>query len=499
MRRKKLFFGQILLAAVLGLALVFRLYRVDKPVADWHSWRQADTAAVTRNFVTEGIDFFHPKFDDLSSVASGRPNPEGYRFVEFPIYNAISAFWVKFLPSIFTVEISSRIVSIFCSLASCALIFLIGKRYLGLTVGLGAAFLFAVLPYSVYYSRAILPEPMMVMVSLGMIWFFDQWIEQKPKTKKLASRDSFGIQKPKTLAYILAVVFATVGLLLKPFVAFLFLPLVYLICRRLGLRGFFNPSTLLFFSFSVLPFVLWRWWVSHFPPGIPAYQWLLNQDQIRFKGAFFYWLFAKRLGELILGFWGMIPLGLGLVLKPGKKEGWFFHFWLLAILVYFSFFATGNVRHDYYQIISLPIICIFLAKGFHFLLFGAGEVFHPIIGFLVSVVCLLFGLAFSWYQIRTYYWINKPAIIVAGQAIDRLVAPEAKVIAPYQGDTAFLYQTKRKGWPVVEAPLEEMHDWGADYLVSVDPQDLGIQGLKKRYQVLEETGEYIIFDLAKPL
>ena len=62
-----------------------------------------------------------------------------------------------------------------------------------------------------------------------------------------------------------------------------------------------------------------------------------------------------------------------------------------------------------------------------------------------------------------------------------------------------MYQTKRKGWPVVEAPLDEMHKWGADFLVSVDPKDEGIMGLKEKYEVLRETEKYIIFDLSKPL
>ena len=473
---------QLRLVLILVLGFVLRLYKINNPVADWHSWRQADTSAVTRNFVQEGIDLLHPQFDDLSSVASGKPNPEGYRFVEFPIYNAISTFWVKIIPRVFTVEIGARFVSVFCSLVSCVLLFLIVKKYLGVRTALASALFFAVLPYNVYYSRVILPEPMMVMCSLGLIWFFDRWMEEK-----------------KWLSGCMAVWFTAVGLLLKPFVAFLFLPLVYLVLRKLGLKGVFSSSVLLFFCSSVLPFFFWRWWTGHFPEGIPAYLWLLNQDKIRFKGAWFWWLFAKRLGELILGFWGLVPFGLGLILAPNEKEGWFFHLWFLAILLYFLVFATGNVRHDYYQIISIPIICVFLAKGVDFLLFSSQKIFNSVLCSLFSVLCSFFMLAFSWYQVRTYFWINRPEIVEAGEAVDQLVPKEAKIIAPFGGDTAFLYQTKRKGWPVVEAPLDEMHKWGADFLVSVDPKDEGIRGLKEKYEVLKETEKYIIFDLKKPL
>src|SRR3989344_276658 len=77
----------ILLIIVAGFAV--RLYRIDNPVADWHSWRQADTAAVTRNFYRFGFTPLTPRYDDLSNIQTGKDNPHGYRFVEFPIYNSV--------------------------------------------------------------------------------------------------------------------------------------------------------------------------------------------------------------------------------------------------------------------------------------------------------------------------------------------------------------------------------------------------------------------------
>jgi ABC-type antimicrobial peptide transport system permease subunit len=78
---------------IIGLAFVLRLYRIDSPIADWHSWRQADTAAVSRSFFKEGFNPFIPKYDDMISVSEGLiVNPNRYRFVEFPIYNTI-VYW----------------------------------------------------------------------------------------------------------------------------------------------------------------------------------------------------------------------------------------------------------------------------------------------------------------------------------------------------------------------------------------------------------------------
>jgi len=45
----------ILISIILFFAFVTRLYKVNSPIADWHSWRQADTASVTKIYVEEGI------------------------------------------------------------------------------------------------------------------------------------------------------------------------------------------------------------------------------------------------------------------------------------------------------------------------------------------------------------------------------------------------------------------------------------------------------------
>ena len=77
--------------------------------------------------------------------------------------------------------------------------------------------------------------------------------------------------------------------------------------------------------------------------------------------------------------------------------------------------------------------------------------------------------SFGWYCVRDYYNIDNPSIIVAGQAVDKLTPKNAKVIANYNGDTTFLYQTKRNGWASFEKALPQMIQMGADYLVIANP------------------------------
>jgi len=125
----------------------------------------------------------------------------------------------------------------------------------------------------------------------------------------------------------------------------------YLAWKAFGLSIFKKPSLYFYALIAIVPFVWWRWWISHYPEGIPAFTWLLNGNGIRFKGAWFWWLFAQRIGLLILGGWGLVLFCFrNFEKKRTEKEGWFFYLWLLSSLLYLVVIATGNVQHDYYQI-----------------------------------------------------------------------------------------------------------------------------------------------------
>ena len=101
------------------------------------------------------------------------------------------------------------------------------------------------------------------------------------------------------------------------------------------------------------------------------------------------------------------------------------------------------------------------------------------------------------FQVKEFYKINHPEIVVAGVAADKLLPAEAKVIAPYNGDTAFLYQIKRFGWPVVDESFEKMISRGADYFVAVNFADPDVAYVEKNFKVLEKTGQYLIVDLSQ--
>ncbi len=470
----------LLLAGIIAIALTVRLYRINTPLADWHSWRQADTAAVTRRFNIDGVDLLHPRYDDLSSIPSGRENPQGYRMVEFPLINGLTAWLYQALPvKSLEIHVFSRLASIIFSLGSLIFLYLLVAKLSGRFTAHIAALVFALLPYNIFYSRVVLPEVPLVFFILGGLYLFTASILTTGKTTG-------------TGKFWLSAIFWALALLLKPSALFFTLPLIYLALARKGWRFLFDPLVYLFLVIIVAPFLWWRQWIQQFPEGIPAYTWLLNGNGIRFKGAWFRWLFADRFGRLILGYFGLIPMALGIVLKPQSKEGWFYHFWLLGVFAYLAVFATGNVQHDYYQVITIPIICIFIAKGIVFLLHPNAQ-FSRLTSYFLLLTSLLFMLAFGWFYIRDFFNINHPEIVAAGKAADQILPKDAKVIAPYMGDTAFLYQINRQGWPI-GGNIEEKIKLGATHYVTTT-LDAEAQELGKKYLTVAREDQYIIFSL----
>jgi len=258
---------------------------------------------------------------------------------------------------------------------------------------------------------------------------------------------------------------------------------------------------------------LWRRWILQYPIGIPISAWLYNGVgkgtnllpvyKIRFKPAWWRWIFYERLTKLFLGFVGVIPFAAGffsLFALEGKeklRKAAFLLSWGIGAFLYVSVFAAGNVQHDYYQAPLVPFVCIYLAVGILWI-WSLGRRFLKARMATGLCVLLVAGLLFfSWKIVGGYYQINHWDIVDAGKEADKILPKDAKVIAPYNGDTAFLFQTNRTGWPIgndIDTKISE----GAAYYITTSYDDEA-NALLKKYATVEANKEFLILDLTKPL
>jgi len=477
MKSKLLIIMSFIVIAALSMSL--RLYKLNAPVADWHSWRQVDTAAVARNYLVYGIDPLHPRYDDLSNIQTGKDNPQGYRMVEFPLYQIVGAYIGTMVPLV-PIEVVLRLLTALATTITGLFLGILVLRRIGVAPGIATSLVYAVLPYSMYYGRTILPDPHAVMWAIGSLLCMDIGMT---------------VTKKKWIYISLGAITAALALLSKPVAGFLLLPIIG-ICLSDRKKIFSSIGVMLLYGgIALVPFFLWRQWISNYPEGIPVFTWLFNANNIRFKGAWFNWLFAERIGKLMLGYWGMVLLGFGLVAPVRKGNAGILFWFIVGSLGYMVILAAGNVQHDYYQIVILPTIACVVGTGIGWMV---SQKVNRIALYITGTISFVFMCMFSWYIVRTYYWINRPEIVEAGRMANKILPIDAKVIAPYNGDTTFLYQTSRQGWPL-GFEIDKKIKMGATHYVTVSPtdSDLETRDLAKIYTVLVRNATYAIIDLTK--
>ncbi|HZZ98418.1 MAG TPA: glycosyltransferase family 39 protein [Candidatus Saccharimonadia bacterium] len=468
----------VVLVVLVLAAFIVRLYHVSNPIADWHSFRQADTASVTREYLKHGVDFLHPTYHDLSNIQSGHDNPQGYRMVEFPLLNGFSATLISLTHQQNNQVLFERFIAIVFSLVGLVSIYGLGSQLSGKRVGLFAAALFAFMPYSVYYSRTILPDGPFLAAITFSLWMFALYAEKK-----------------SWAAYLLSLIGFIAASLFKPYAVFFYPLFPAIMLYKQGLRGFKDWRLYIWPILSIIPLYLWRHWILQFPSGIAASDWLLNKGNIRYSGAFFHWIFEVRISTLILGIGMVVPFVLGLV-KRGKDQ-LIYLLWGICTLAYLWIFAGGNVQHDYYQIVILPFLFLVTARGLSSFFELPPKFMGKWVATLLIAVLFVFSFSVSWFYIRGYFNINHPEIVEAGKEVDKILPANAKVIAPYEGDTSFLFATNRTGWPLGVFIDKYIAD-GAQYYVSVNFDDEA-NALMRKYVVMEKTKDFVIIDLQRPI
>lgn len=463
----------ILIFILYGFVFV-RFYKIAQPIGDWHSWRQVDTASVTQIYSNEGLNFLYPKYYDISSIQTGSFNPNGYRFVEFPIFNFFHLLLFNFFNT--SIEVSGRIVSILCGLFTTIFLYLLSKKIINKWAGIVSAFLYAFIPYNVYYTRVILPEPMAVMFSiLGILLFYYFYLNDK-----------------KVFLFSSALSFAF-AVLVKPFAIFYGLPLFVLAFKKYKFKMFVNIPILVSLNIAVLPFGLWRIWMNqkYLLLGIAHFWWAFNGDGIRFRPSFWKWIFFERIGKILLGGWGLIPFGLGLSIK--NKGSLVVTSMVLGMFFYLSIIATANVRHDYYQTFIVPAVVISMSQGIIFL--TTSKSVNKIAGMFISIFSIFMMFLIGIYEVLPFYSVNNIEQIDIAKKIDEILPKDAKVVFPNNGSTVLLYYTGRYGWPVVDNSFENLISKGANYYVSLNRDSDENYLINNNYEILIENDQYRVFNL----
>lgn len=323
---------------ILLLAFALRLIDVNVTAV---SWRQADTAAMARNFYENRYNILYPQID-WSGGSSG------YVESEFPVYS----FAVASLYKIFGVhEAIARLLSAVLSVASIYFVYLFARELLGKPAAFWSACFFAFLPLQIFYGRAIMPEPLLTLGIAAGVYFFYRWYLHG----RLAD-------------ILLSAGFTAVACLIKPQTLYLFLPLAFLAWLRYRNRFLLQPHLWLFTAVVVLPLAVWYYHAHqlYLETGLTFGIWGYGSDKwgnwdLLLTLDFWKTILWDHLARP-LAYVGFLLLEIGLVMKRRRREEYMLDVWMVALLFYVILVARGNYAHEYYLLPAMVPIALLMGK-----------------------------------------------------------------------------------------------------------------------------------------
>jgi hypothetical protein len=318
---------------VLGFLFVaafgFRLYGINQPPMEFGFLRQYHGALLARGFYEWWLT------GDLKTVP-----PDG--IIEPPILELAASFvylifggehlWIP------------RLLSVLFWMVGGVFLYLIAKRIVSPNAAVFSVFFYLFVPYSVFASRAIMPDPLMVMLLVISVFTILRYHEQPSRRRLLVA----------AIASSLAI-FAKPGIcLFQVFGAF-----VSLAVYREGVRKFLiSPQFLVFAVLSILPtglYYLYGTFLAEFLRGQASQKVV---PQLLLEASFWEgWLINVW---VVLGYVALLGALFGiLLLRKGLPRTLMIGLWSGYFLFGLTF--TSHIRtHDYYSLQLIPVVALSL-------------------------------------------------------------------------------------------------------------------------------------------
>jgi 4-amino-4-deoxy-L-arabinose transferase-like glycosyltransferase len=301
--------------------------------------------------------------------------------VEFPIYNAIIALLYKLFP-IFSLEIWGRLTTIIFSLIVISVIYYLLLNESSRLSAVFGSLTYAVFPFFVFFSRVILPETAALAFTMLAIFFF--YLYGKHKEKSLKS----------ITYYLVSSIFFACALLMKPTIIFYFFPIFVIFFRKYKFNLLKKFDFYLYFIITLIPLIWWRTYIKNFPEGIPYSDWLFTSvntvqglKSILFRPSFFRWIFFERINNIILGGYLTVFFVIGLIVRSKK---YLLLSFFISALTYLLVFQGGNLQHEYYQTLILPVLAMMVGVGIGFVYSDSKKFIHPVLMSIIILTIFIF-------------------------------------------------------------------------------------------------------------
>ena len=444
---------------LLTLALLPRLINVTSNIIGVHSWRQADTAAMARNFYAAPFSFAQFLYPQVDWGGGG------YAETEFPLYPAL----VSLLYRLFGLhEAYARSLSILFSLLGLYFLYRLVELCFNQSVAFWSALFYAVLPLSIFYGRTVQPESLVIAGTLGSLYFFKRW---------LIALDESNQSRPFLL--FVSWVWAAIALLLKVLpLIYLGLPLLYLAAVKFKTRIFLRLDLWLYALSLIAVTAVWYFHAHqiYLDTGLTFGFWSGDTDRYTWASllSFKYWLdILFRTMVRHYAVFGFLVALFGLTIPRQKAEDWMWEVGLLGGFLAGAIAPTSSYVHEYYQLPLMFYGVVFIGKVFAGFNLEKSKPAKPRRRIVLSALLVLTLITSAAIYTIDYVWEENPAnseVAYLSLIVNKYVPEGSKILATTGSDPTMLYLANRKGWmispeEVTPERIESAIEDGADYFV----------------------------------
>jgi len=446
----------VLLVIILFTGAALRLNNIAQPFTDVFSWAQTGNAMIAENFHNRNPNILFPQ------VHWNGVNPS-YQGRDLQIVSYITAI---FFAAGWQDAWVARSVTVAFGLWSIYALYQLVRRVWDEQRALASAAVLAVLPGAVFIDRSFLPDPAAVAFALTSLWLLVAYL-----------------QTDNWLYLLLATLIGALAILTKLSVAIVGLPAMYAIWAILRARGQLTQSRvvalgtaglLILLLAAVYYFWMRRLALAH-PPRtfIGLGNWLWNDSlQTWLNGRYF---IPELLDHLLNWMWTPFIIALMVLgflvpqrwLKSNDTNDqqagapWFFHWWLLAGVIYYVIAARELVRTPWLFHILNALAAALAANAIVFMavafdralqklpLFKASRLRQA--GFLIiGTAAIVLPVALNGLQglQSLYAWPGGEESYRLGLALREVARPSELVVTianEFDNPTA-IYYSRRRGW-----------------------------------------------------
>ena len=501
---------RIIIIIIFAAAALLRLTDAFRPI-DHASWRECDEGAISRNFVQEGMNPLMPRID-------WRGNGPGYAEMELPIYPYLTAITYK----IFGIhDETGRLWSFLFSLGAMFFFYKLAREYLSEFPAIIAFVFFAFNPLVIDISTSIQPEGLMIFAYIAAVYFFVRWL----KTEKFVD-------------FWAATCLTALTLLAKAPSAHIGLFFGILLIQKYGLGVLRRGKIWLFGILTVVPAALWQvhakglWTTYGNSLGVSnEYHWIgwdfftksdLATGILRSEFLYVWVIF----GVITAAF----AIWQGVKEEPAKHS----LLWFATIFMFYLIAARTTSQNwaNYYHIFSIPpaaLIFGFAAKKLWDYAVAFADTFSrrslganlaKLAVFLVIVVSMLATFFLEAKQARAgllNHRVEEPAFAWANNIKPKLIH-DGLIVASgghcvdkngYQlayNSSYMFYWLERKGRNICteEQSIDKIRSFAAQKAVYFAAERSMLNAkpgfeddLRRAYPVLDETGDFLLFDLTR--